>query len=78
MPDFLEGQKPAEGEPLEFDDDSSADDEEDDEKPAGDGGNAVGNGGITEDGDAWGSNAQTAVPIVENDNWDAGAARGGW
>jgi ATP-dependent RNA helicase DDX3X len=78
IPDFLEGQKPAEDEPLEFDDDSGADDDDDGEKAAGDGEDAWDNGGMAKDGDAWGPDAQTAVPVVETDNWDAGDAKGGW
>jgi ATP-dependent RNA helicase DDX3X len=65
IPDFLEGQKPADGEPLVFDDDSGGDDDE--EEGAGDG------------GDAWGSDHPVAAaPVVENENWDAGNTKGGW
>jgi ATP-dependent RNA helicase DDX3X len=76
IPDFLEDQKPAEGEPLVFDDDSGADD---DEEAAGDGGDTWGNGddtknGGNDSGDAWGS----GKPVVANDNWDAGETKGGW
>jgi ATP-dependent RNA helicase DDX3X len=82
IPDFLEGQKPADGEPLVFDDDSGGDDDE--EEGAGDGGDAWGNGndatnGDAGGGDAWGSDHPVAAaPVVENENWDAGNTKGGW
>ena len=82
IPDFLEGRKPAEGEPLVFDDDSGADD--DDEEGAADGGDSWGTGGNAtnadaDGGDAWGPQRVAATPIVEvNNNWDAGNNKGGW
>ena len=82
IPDFLEGQKPAEGEPLVFDDDSGAD--EDDEEGADNGGDSWGTGGNATNGDvngedAWGAQPIAATPVVEvNNNLDAGNNKGGW
>jgi ATP-dependent RNA helicase DDX3X len=82
IPDFLADQKPAEGEPLVFDDDSGADDDE--EEGAGDGGDAgAGSGdagnGDGDDSDAWGSVKPVAATlVVDNDNWDAGNDKRGW
>ena len=84
IPDFLEGQKPAEGEPLTFSDDSGADD--DDEGGVGNSEGAWGAGGNHANGDgdgggAWGSEQQvvTAPPAVAfNNDVDAGNNKGGW
>ena len=84
IPDFLADQKPAEGEPLVFDDDSGADDDDDEGEGTGDGGDAGAGGGDTgnDDGDgsdAWGSVKPVAAAlVVDNDNWDAGNDKGGW
>jgi ATP-dependent RNA helicase DDX3X len=80
IPDFLEDQKPAEGEPLKFDDDSSVDGENDGgEKATSEGGDTWGNGGMTQGGNTWGSDGQATAPVVRNNNWeDAGCAAGGW
>jgi ATP-dependent RNA helicase DDX3X len=82
IPDFLEDQKPAEGEPLVFDDDSSADDDE--EEGTGEGGDAwdCGSNAANRDGggaDAWGSvKSVAAAPATDDNNWDAGNEKGGW
>jgi ATP-dependent RNA helicase DDX3X len=82
IPEFLADQKPAEGEPLVFDDDSGADDDEGestgDGGGAGAGGGDAGNGG-SDGSDAWGSVKPVAATlVVDNDNWDAGNDKGGW
>ena len=82
IPDFLADQKPAEGEPLVFDDDSGADDDEEestgDRGDAGADGGDAGNGGGG-DSDTWGSvNPVAATLVVDNDNWDTGNDKGGW
>jgi ATP-dependent RNA helicase DDX3X len=82
IPDFLADQKPAEGEPLVFDDDSGADDDEE-EGPrygsdAGGGGSNTGNGD-GDDSNVWGSVKPVAATLVaDNDNWDACNDKGGW
>ena len=87
IPDFLEDQKPADSEPLVFDDDSGADDDE--EEGAADAADAWGSGGEAaygdgdgdgDGGDAWGSENPTtaAALVVEKNNWDAGNNKGGW
>jgi ATP-dependent RNA helicase DDX3X len=80
IPDFLEDQKPAEGEPLVFDDDSGGDDED----VAGDGDAAWGNceevkNGDAEAGDVWvPEKLVAAAPVEENNNWDGGNNEGSW
>ena len=79
IPDFLADHKPAEGEPLVFDDDSSADDDE--EEGTGEGSDAWdcgGNAANRDDGgaDAWGS--VKSVAAADDNNWDAGKGKGGW
>jgi ATP-dependent RNA helicase DDX3X len=82
IPDFLADQKPAEGQPLVFDDDSDADDDE--EEGTCEGGDAWGDGGNASNGDgdggdAWGSvNPVAATPVADNNTWDAGNDKGGW
>ena len=85
IPDFLQGQTPADGEPLIFDDDSGAD--EDEEEGVDNGGDVWGTGGNAangdaDGGDAWGSGQPAAAaPVVDtnnNTNWDAGNNKGGW
>lgn len=74
IPDFLADHKPAEGEPLVFDDDSGADDDEGEGTGGGDAGNGDGDGS-----DDWGSVKPVAATlVVDNDNWDAGNDKGGW